>query len=169
MALSPQEATQSCLFYFTLGPSLLKYLCYKTTKICSYCKHHQLPNFQITVWLDKSWKCSWWGSHICLVRQSTRSCVLVGGGIMMGIRAYVHWYSLYLENPSCLQATLASLASQKSSHTVPHWLFMQTSTRPWEELDPKPASLIAPAVQPAVYKHRKPRSLVCYTFDKQVE
>ena len=33
MALSPQEATQSCLIYFTLGPSLLKYLHYKTTKI----------------------------------------------------------------------------------------------------------------------------------------
>ena len=53
--------------------------------------------------------------------------------------------SLYLENPSCLHATPASLASHESSHTVPHWLLRQTSTRPWEELDPDPASLIAPA------------------------
>jgi len=38
---------------------------------------------------------------------------------------------LYLENPSCLHATFASTALQRSSHTVPHCLFKQTSTRPW--------------------------------------
>lgn len=54
---------------------------------------------------------------------------------------------LYLENPSCLQATFASTALQWSSHTVPHCLFKQTSTRPWYDSDVKPESLIEPSVQ----------------------
>ena len=33
-------------------------------------------------------------------------------------------------SPSCLHTTLASMLSQKSSHTVPQWLLMHTSTRP---------------------------------------
>ena len=32
--------------------------------------------------------------------------------------------------PSCLQATIASLKSQESSHTVPHCPWKHTSTRP---------------------------------------
>ena len=61
---------------------------------------------------------------------------------------WLHWtHSLYLENPSCLQTTLASRASQTSSHTVPQALPLHTSTRPALELVP-PRSLTAPWVQP---------------------
>ena len=46
---------------------------------------------------------------------------------------------------SCLQMTVAELSSQQSLHTVPHWLFIHTSTRPAEELAP-PTSLTSPVV-----------------------
>ena len=52
------------------------------------------------------------------------------------------------ENPACLQATRASTAPQKSSQTVPHWLLLQTSTRPSVALAPF-TSLISPVVQAA--------------------
>ena len=49
-------------------------------------------------------------------------------------------------NPSCLHATLASGAPQKSSHTVPHWLLLlQISTRPSLGFAP-PWSLMLPFV-----------------------
>ena len=48
-------------------------------------------------------------------------------------------------NPSCLQTTLASLLSQKSSHTVPHWL-LHISTRPSWVFCPS-WSLMSPYVQ----------------------
>ena len=48
-----------------------------------------------------------------------------------------------LENPSCPQATLASLVSQKSSQTVPHMLLLHISTRPSDDVDP-PTSRRAP-------------------------
>ena len=38
--------------------------------------------------------------------------------------------------PSCLQTTVASVVSQRSSHTVPHWLLMHTSTLPSYWLEP---------------------------------
>ena len=43
-------------------------------------------------------------------------------------------------NPSCLHVTLASLALQPSSHTVPHPPPKHTSTRPSKALEP-PLSL----------------------------
>ena len=49
--------------------------------------------------------------------------------------------------PSCLQTTLASLLSQKSSHTVPHALLLQISTRPLEFVDPVPRRRISPFKQ----------------------
>ena len=49
-------------------------------------------------------------------------------------------------NPSCLQTTRASLVPQRSSHTVPHSLSIQTSTLPSVSFDP-PTSLISPSVQ----------------------
>ena len=58
----------------------------------------------------------------------------------------LHPYNEYTpigENPSCLQATLASVVSQKSSHTVPHWLMLHISTRPSRGLCPL-WSLISP-------------------------
>ena len=47
----------------------------------------------------------------------------------------VQLYSIipYSENPSWRQTTPASSFPQKSSHTVPHVPFMQTSTRPYVE------------------------------------
>ena len=50
------------------------------------------------------------------------------------------------ENPSCLQATIASKPDQKSSHTVPQTSFQQTSTRPSYWLVP-PTSLMSPSSQ----------------------
>lgn len=38
-------------------------------------------------------------------------------------------------NPSCLQATFASVTPQRSSHTVPQTLLLQISTRPWLEFE----------------------------------
>jgi len=49
--------------------------------------------------------------------------------------------------PSCLQTTLASVLSQKSSHTVPHALLLQISTRPLEFVDPVPRRRISPFKQ----------------------
>ena len=57
------------------------------------------------------------------------------------------FYSLVLGNPSCLQATLASTAPQKSSQTVPQTLLLQISTRPCVVVPPR--SLMAPLVQVA--------------------
>ncbi len=51
-------------------------------------------------------------------------------------------------NPNCLQATWASAAPQKSSHTVPQILLLQTSTRPL--LAVPPCSLIAPVKHPGM-------------------
>ena len=52
-------------------------------------------------------------------------------------------------NPSCLQTTLASLASHPSSHTVPHSLLIQISTLPSKGLKP-PDNLTSPYEQLAV-------------------
>ena len=57
------------------------------------------------------------------------------------------------ENPSCLHATLASDVSQKLSHTVPHALLLQISTRPSEQFVP-PRSLMSPLVHVAEYIER---------------
>lgn len=62
------------------------------------------------------------------LRQSNSTCPI----IILRIVAMLGIISLLLcaENPSCLQATAASLALQKSSQTVPQALLEQTSTRP---------------------------------------
>ena len=45
--------------------------------------------------------------------------------------AYAVWSWVPIaENPSCVHATLASEVLQESSHTVPHALLLQISTRP---------------------------------------
>ena len=59
------------------------------------------------------------------------------------------------ENPSCLQATCASTAPQKSSHTVPHCPFRQTSTRPSLSVVP-PTNRMPPAGQALI------RKCLCY-------
>ena len=59
--------------------------------------------------------------------------------------------SLCLEYPSCLQATLASTASQPLSHTVPHALLWQTSTCPSFGRVP-PTSLMIPSGIQAMIK-----------------
>lgn len=51
------------------------------------------------------------------------------------------------ENPSWRHTTVASTALKASSHTVPHVLLLQTSTRPSRLLAP-PTSLISPPMQP---------------------
>ena len=60
---------------------------------------------------------------------------------------YAHMTVPVGENPSCLHTTLASAVPQKSSHTVPHVLLMQTSTRPSLGVGPL-TSLTSPVVQP---------------------
>jgi len=55
-------------------------------------------------------------------------------------------------NPSCPQTTLASVFPQRSSHTVPHALLWQTSTRPWLEFAP-PTSLTSPLTHPVIHSH----------------
>ena len=57
------------------------------------------------------------------------------------------------ENPSCLQTTWASVASHRSSHTVPQILLLQISTRPWVLLPPW--SLTAPWIHWAVSRKVK--------------
>jgi len=51
-----------------------------------------------------------------------------------------------LENPSCLQATLASLVDHKPSQTVPHVSFQHSSTRPCLGTS-VPTSLRSPLLQ----------------------
>lgn len=59
-----------------------------------------------------------------------------------------------LENPSCLQTTFASVRPQPSSHTVPHSLLLQTSTRPSNTSLP-PASLTSPCWQTVGQNHKQ--------------
>ena len=56
---------------------------------------------------------------------------------------------LYLEYPSCPHTTLASMASQASSQTVPHVSLMQTSIRPSKRSVP-PTSRTCPVLHIAV-------------------
>ena len=65
--------------------------------------------------------------------------------------------TLNVEYPSCLHTTRASRFPQKSSHTVPHVLPMQISTRPWLAFRP-PTKRRSPAVQPW---HLTPASSAC--------
>jgi len=51
-----------------------------------------------------------------------------------------------LENPSCLQATLASFVDHEPSHTVPQVSFQHTSTRPCLGTE-LPNSLRSPLLQ----------------------
>ena len=74
--------------------------------------------------------------------------------------------------PSCAHTTVASTLSHTSSQIVPHWLSLQTSTLPWAEDVPVPASLTSPVAQPAEimfmipeaelkYEHRYDQSNLC--------
>lgn len=56
------------------------------------------------------------------------------------------WPLLELGNPNCMHTTLASVLSQLFSQTVPHWLFLQISTRP--SVLTVPWSLTLPWMQP---------------------
>ena len=60
-----------------------------------------------------------------------------------------------LENPSCLQATLASLVDHRPSQTVPQVSFQQISTRPCLGTA-LPTSLMSPLSQTPVDKYTKP-------------
>ena len=74
-----------------------------------------------------------------------------------------------VENPSCLQTTLASDVLQESSHTVPHVLLLQSSTRPSYRFVP-PRSLISPLVHGSEWCQiefackENPRSFVLKAF-----
>lgn len=68
------------------------------------------------------------------------------------------------EKPSCLQATAASKALQKSSHTVPQALLLQTSTRPSLELLP-PTSRMSPVVQANSDSKNITLSLALYMYN----
>ena len=64
-------------------------------------------------------------------------------------------YSLQSEvSPSCLQTTVASLVSQKASHTVPHCPWKHTSTRPSRLFLP-PTSRISVLLQTATANMRE--------------
>ena len=59
-------------------------------------------------------------AHLRTVNNSTHGSILTS----------LHKYVPIVENPSCLQTTLASRVLQESSHTVPHVLLLQSFTRP---------------------------------------
>lgn len=67
-------------------------------------------------------------------------------------------FSPVVENPSCLHTTVASGVPQASSQTVPHWLLLQTSTRPSSGVFPL-ASRMAPWVQGAAERERERESI----------
>ena len=69
---------------------------------------------------------------LCLLFTSKIACL----GCLHPVYAY----------PSCLQTTVASVLSHKSSHTVPHWSLMHTSTLPSYWLEP-PTRRTSPYVQ----------------------
>ncbi len=69
----------------------------------------------------------------------------------MELRSTIHKLPI-AENPSCLHTTVASGADQKSSHTVPHVMFMQISTRP-SRMEAPPTRRIAPGSQTVEMKH----------------
>ncbi len=60
-------------------------------------------------------------------------------------------YSPVEDSPSCLQTTPASVVSHIWSHTVPHSLLRQISTRPSRLLVP-PIRRTSPSVQPFKYQ-----------------
>ena len=66
--------------------------------------------------------------------------------IYISEKSYVAMNTPNLENPSCLQATLASLVDHEPSHTVPQVSFQHTSTRPCLGTE-LPTSLRSPLLQ----------------------
>ena len=75
-------------------------------------------------------------SYYCICRIIIVAMLYTNAGVPVG------------ENPSCLQATLASGVPQASSHTVPHVLLLQISTLPSPRFLP-PRSRISPFEQRA--------------------
>ena len=71
---------------------------------------------------------------------------------------YTNRYLPVGENPSCLQATLASGVPQASSHTVPHVLLLQISTLPSPRFLP-PRSRISPFEQRATIMIEKKKNI----------
>ena len=65
--------------------------------------------------------------------------------------------------PSCLQATIASLVSQESSHTVPHCPWKHTSTRPSKLLLPS-ISRMSVLLQAATAEHIETRLDLIYIY-----
>lgn len=77
--------------------------------------------------------------------------------------AWVLATALKVEKPSCLHTTLASGVPQRSSHTVPQVLLMQTSTRP-SLAEVPPISLTSPLAHPW---HLMPASSACTQLSKR--
>jgi len=73
--------------------------------------------------------------------------------------------SLRAEKPNCRHTTLASALSQLSSHTVPHALFLQTSTRPLMSSE-LPLSLIYPFEQTATKYIPQRNSMKLFIYPK---
>ena len=89
-----------------------------------------------------------------------RSCPLFRGYTIRG-SILTHITIPAAENPSCLQTTLASRLVHPSSHTVPHTLSMQISTRPSRVLRPD-CSLTSPSVHSCLKSgHLTPASCAC--------
>ena len=108
-----------------------------------------LPRLQKQGW--KSLLTHW------LVFQEMCFCLRMGSGLNLMLEFTPCSYSMLFDdyhynlpvalNPSCLQATVASSVPQRSSHTVPQTLLLQTSTRPSLAFRP-PRSLIVLPKQP---------------------
>ena len=79
---------------------------------------------------------SWMLEHLCMMLRRTYSSHWQRNCLMKNIP--------FTEKPSCLQTTLASELSQKSSHTVPHWFPMKISTLPSLLLCPPTRRMGAP-------------------------
>ena len=101
--------------------------------------------------------CIWWEKehnndpiylHICqsMDYQVVNITVLIDYAWDLEMKVWVTMYVPVAENPSCRQATCASTVPQKSSHTVPHCPFRQTSTRPSLSVVP-PTNRMPPAGQ----------------------
>ena len=67
-------------------------------------------------------------------------------------------------NPSCLHTTLASFLLHASSHTVPHWLLKQNSTRPSAALLPL-TSCTSPSAHTVPWNNEGMRILYAYNYD----
>ena len=129
------------IIYTYLAASLLHEQCrlYENLTACSYC-------IQLQHQKHMEWPMTNNNNNISI--SGKLKAQLTSVGLAHNQPTFMNWFmQIYLlPYPNCLQTTVASVLSHKSSHTVPHWSLMHTSTLPSYWLEP-PTRRTSPYVQ----------------------